>query len=343
MADYTPEQQAYLEEVKQKYLKIMRNMVYHPRKARELVDYSYSLINLTPPDTIYECESIVGAQLMANYLETFHADDKFPTKKKMKEIEKKLVNIYYHKTEELPEEWKKLDIRSKFLCWRMDISEIPWIADYEAVHHLYSDKEKVEKFEKYADLLLKAGIFMCITYDTICLVIKPPEYIEIHPDMKLDSAERPVIKFKDGTTIHYLNNHFLTRKEWEQFFPNKPVTKELVKQIFNISNVEKRTAVVKAIGWEKLLEHFPDLKLEDKLDMKRRIHANGEVIETTENAKLYSFTYEREKRVVVCLPDTSTEKWYYILVPSDLKTVREAAAWHLQITPAQYDQIAAES
>jgi hypothetical protein len=339
MADeYTVEQQEYLDGVKKKYLTLMKNMVYDPIKARELVDYCYSLINQKPP-VIYECESVLSAQLMANYLEKFHSNDNFPSSEELRKIEKKLMDVYYFKKEATPSDWKSMEIRSKFLCWRMDISEIPWVADYEAVHHLYPDKERNEKFEKYAELLKVAGVFMCITYDSICLVIKPPKYLDISPDMRLDSAERPVMEFHDGYKIHYVGNIFFTKKEWDKYFPVKTPSADLAKDILGIQNVEKRTAIVKAYGWENLLNYFPDMKELDTKIMYRKKNKNRR----KETAKLYGFTYEREQRRVVCLPDTSTDKWYYILVPSTCNTVREAVAWHLQITPEQYDTIELES
>jgi len=119
----------------------------------------------------------------------------------------------------------------------------------------------------------------------------------------------------EKTMIETLKEYLLFKK-----LKNKTLR---AKEIMNCRNAEIRRALLERFGYEKFLAEIKGFT----------IHSDG-------NSRLVKIEWKNEEPIkLVKVKDSSTDRFYVLRVPPNVKTCREAVAWTFGLTKEEYKPI----
>ena len=126
-------------------------------------------------------------------------------------------------------------------CW-----DYGWVAFYDAFARMGITKPK---FVQYRDLMRDSNIFMSIQLKRFCIFCEMPSNVS-REGIDLHSINGKAIQWRDGWGFYSIFGVRFPKALYEK------VTKKNVtaKTILEIENIDQRTAALRLIGPEKLLE-----------------------------------------------------------------------------------------
>ncbi|MBX9667352.1 MAG: hypothetical protein K2X93_07020 [Candidatus Obscuribacterales bacterium] len=157
-------------------------------------------------------------------------------------------------------------------------------------------------------------------FDKVCIVTYRPQMLLLDSDERLHNDFGPAIEFPDGWTVYARHGmpipprvtHFAHRKD--------------LKEIESEQNAEIRRHLIEVYGVEKYLIDAEAIKIdEDSCGILYRKDFIGD--EPLKMVKVLNSTPE---------PD-GTSRWYYLRVPPNVETAREAVAWTFFMDADEYN------
>lgn len=159
---------------------------------------------------------------------------------------------------------------------------------------------------------------------------------EIYEDILIIKSV-PKLKTNLDGQIHCINGPALKNisGEYEYYYENVRVSEKIILQpelitisdILNEKNQSVRNVMIERYGLEKFLN---DLKYEI-IDSCSNEDGENQLLKVNLN--------EREPMMYVKVICPSTKKYYFLRVPPNMKTVKEAIAWTFNLTENQYKPI----
>ena len=162
---------------------------------------------------------------------------------------------------------------------------------------------------------------MCITFEGITFISKPPKKQSFDEKNRLHSKEGYAVEFEDGYGQHYINGVFFSEELFKSSFVNKSISSQ---EIMNLKNTENKACLIQHFGYEKILNELKDIKILDKQEIFNPIRnktMSYELIEFPMGNKVIARFVKVE--------DFSTNKITCIGVPREesTNTCKKAISW----------------
>ena len=130
-----------------------------------------------------------------------------------------------------------------------NVWDLGWLSFYDFFDRIGIDLGDKTNFYKFKELI-ECGIYDMIQMDKVCFVASLPKAINRDDLTRLHSTEKPAIEWRDGYNLHYLHGVFFEEKQWKEIVKGKISIKEVLSE----TNMERRMAIIKVMGVEKILE-----------------------------------------------------------------------------------------
>jgi len=182
-------------------------------------------------------------------------------------------------------------------------------------------------FNKHPDaLIIKAWLELAreapafVFTDAVCFALRRPLRLQLNDRGLLHSTDGPAAQFRDGTELYAYGGALMPREYID--FPER-IT---VSVIENERNVERRHAMIEIYGTGKyLMESGAEIVDKDAWGiLYRKTIPNSEAIQTV---------YVLD---ATPLPD-GTRKGYFLRVPPEIRTAKEAIAWTFGMRTEEFD------
>lgn len=203
-------------------------------------------------------------------------------------------------------------------AFRAAAAAAAWAATYDAadVWHRTAAVERVIQSSLPLVDAHEAGLLVfCVLRHEVLAVPRPVIHVL---DGRLHCPDGPAVSWPGGIRYYYwrglsVPEHVIMRPETLSGH-----------DILNERNVEVRRAMIERVGLDRFLTLLGDV------ETLRPVHAD----ETGELYRLFEDDYmSPEPLVVVRLTDPSTGRRYFLRVPPNIQTAREALAWSFQMDP----------
>ena len=212
-------------------------------------------------------------------------------------------------------------------CYYGDISCYGWVSHYDYFSRIGVLNNKV--FNKYSSLLRASNLFTMIQLKRFVIVCNKPKFIKRDDNKKLHCENGKAIEWEDGYGLYKLTGITFSKKEFEA------IPAMTLKDILKEQNIEKRMALMKYVGTEKLFYQLdPRPKLIDSYTKKVSCmnYKNKEVL--YELYEIKGLTSKTEKLMQYICP--STNKLYFSFVLREIETVPQAMAMKEGCTEAEW-------
>jgi hypothetical protein len=202
------------------------------------------------------------------------------------------------------------------------------ICDYFNEIGLIKKKETILRFLKIKELLT-CNIYGMICMKEICYITKPPLFIKLDNNSEPHSAEGPAIYFEDKTSHFFVHGiEFLDREYYDYVFGKNASGRK----ILSMRNLEKKAALVKLYGYERILKDIVELRTLDKYEKTSQITGKKTTCE------LLEFDLDYNMLRVIKVEDHSVHKITFIGVPMlrQTRTCIGALAWTFGLKTKEY-------
>lgn len=157
-------------------------------------------------------------------------------------------------------------------------------------------------------------------FDDVCVISGRPRAIAVDGDGRLHNEDAYAIEYRDGWGLYARHGAFIPLRVID--FKKNPT----IFDVENEANIEVRRHLIEIYGTEKYLLDSGAVAIDqDKCGTLYRKPIPGD--EPLVMVKVKNSTPEPDGRF----------KLYYLRVPPDTRTAREAVAWTFRLPPAQYN------
>ena len=307
------EQEKLMVSVRQEWLDLVfKGKGFDEASAREGVEWLYSFCKLPKPKIVF-VDSLLAAQFAANIVRAQVGAQV------VDEVRAQVRAQVGDQVVDQVVDQVRAQVRVKKIKWfdfsyYANYSDTGWVAFYDFFERIGICKnENFIKFKK----LIQTRIFETIQFKNLCIVVRPP--VEINRlENRLHSSTGPAIKWQDSYENYFLHGVRFEKTLWENVLNGKLSAKEII----SLKNVEQKQAVIKELGYEKIIAEL-DAKLINK-------DKYGELIEVDlqDDSSLARF-------VKVNCP--STDRIYLLRVSPSSQTCREGLAWMAYKKTEEYE------
>lgn len=180
-----------------------------------------------------------------------------------------------------------------------------------------------------------------ISFNTICLISKPPVFLNI-VNNQLHCTTDYAVYFEDKIGFYYVYGVWFDELTFKRFFINR--TKETgldSLQVLLISNNEQKAAVIKHIGYTKFMEGIKEYKTLDREQSKSKLDGKDIFYEVIEIEIPTTGIRHLMPLRMVKVTDFSTDKIVFLGVPSieQTETCKGAVAWTFGIDTDKYNPL----
>lgn len=311
----TQEQKELMPKIVERFTLSIQQGETDEEKVKEMVYWLYEMSNLQKPEVIVVDsplaiqyllnmkEASVGANVGANVWANVRA------------------NVWDNVWDNVGDNVRDNVERSKglfftFGYYGIQTYDVDWLSFYQYFTEI--DVLNDDKFNRYVNLTMDAGIFMAVYLDGLAVVSRKPEYIKRNEQMFMHCIDGPAIRFKDGYELYYLNGVSFSKELFERVTSGEMPYKDIVA----LQDIDQRT---QAMRFGDPVQFFRDMDAKE-LDQEVKTLPDGTPIGYT----LYEvppkekvFTQTAYFMMYTC---PSTNKQYMSGVPK-FDTVADAMAW----------------
>ncbi len=198
-----------------------------------------------------------------------------------------------------------------------------WCSFYDFFRQIGVDF-KNEDFNSFTSLS-DAGVYDMIQFKDLCIVCAKPEYVSRDEENRLHSENGEAIHWKDGFRLWFW--HGVSIPGELIISPEKTTREQIIKE----RNVEVRRCYQEILGSEKYAETLGVIEIDSDTDLQGN---NMRLMITKDIDELAG---EKIKFADVTCP--STERKYFLCVPSDINNVWDAVAWTFGRKKEEYSPI----
>ena len=202
-----------------------------------------------------------------------------------------------------------------------DTSWYGYLARYDYITHELFPEYKNETFEKYLELST-AKIDTITTFENAAFISKPPTTLTFDKQDRLHNTERAAIEYSDGYKLHYIHGVYFTENEWTRIVNNELSSEEILAE----QNIEKRMAIMSVNESTQLLDAIN----------AQLIHQSGR------GNKLYTAKIKNKTVHFLKYACPSTGRVYVSGVP-EFSDADDAMCWKFQVSREDYDSLKQEA
>jgi hypothetical protein len=194
-----------------------------------------------------------------------------------------------------------------------------WIGLYYALRPDLGGRDRIFRQEADAWLTFSKQAFAVILTEHGCFLVRKPKILSLDALTNLHCADGPCVEFADGTKVYAIHGIHFTPED----FAKLPSMK--ARDIIQIENVERRRALIEWYGMEKFA-----------------MENGAKVIQQDDFGELYRMALQGAEQIVLVRVKNSTPepdgtfKHYFLRVPPEVRSAREAVAWTFGVPERDY-------
>lgn len=274
-------------------------------KAKEQISTLYGLINLPTPPFVH-----VSSPNEANILVSFLSTEE----SKLRKLDVAYIESCIDNGIKI--DFSKIDMntvtKSHCSIYFYGQFDVPWICFYKFCIDVVGEDKVEKKDVELLEVWNKLSHSCCSWYpfENLCIISDRPRELHFDENYELHNETGPSVRFEDGFSLY--NIHGVIVPEWVVLHPDQITVEKILEE----QNAEVRRIMIDRFGMENYLEETGAKKIDE--DVSRIDNNNPEVM-------VLRVLYEdKEGRKFLCGTDGSTTRTYFMRVPNEVKTCKEA-------------------
>ena len=253
----TEEEQKLMEVVREEWINHFNSLYFDEEKCIKLVNKLYEIGRLPHPKIIM-LDSPLALQIACNLQNQVKSQVWTQVKSQVRSrVESQVKSQVWSRVES--QVWSQVG-RYYLEAYYGRADDLGWIAwlDYWERIGIHHNKLFLELKE-----LFKCGIFTSIQFDKICLVSKPPVFLNRDQMGRMHCENDYAIYFNDGFGLHYIHGVYFEPELFERSFKKKSISAE---EILSLKNAEQKSALIQVYKFDYI---FTSLKEKEKIHEHR--------------------------------------------------------------------------